>query len=103
MGLTNSISSILGVRKLIDELEKQVMVTQRELQAGAPAAELRESLSHHERIHQELSAIFGQSRAARMAIYTLFDEKAGMGRVMSFSSDMIHNLKGVIDQRDTNR
>ena len=99
MGFFNAMSSIGKINKLIEDLENQTMITKGNVDSNAPVATLRNCLSVHKSIHQQMIDIFGTSAGARHAVYTFFGEKVQMHEILTLSKKLAYDLNAIIYER----
>lgn len=99
MGFVNTISSINKINSLLKDLENQVSITQDQVQRNASVETLQNSLNVLKNIHQEMIDTFGNSRGARMAMYTVFGDKMQMPELLLYSKNVIYHLYAIIQSK----
>ena len=99
MGFVNTISSINQINKLLKDLENQVSITQDQVERNASVETLQNSLNVLKNIHQEMIDTFGNSRGARMAMYTVFGDKMQAPELLLYSKNLIYHLYAIIQSK----
>lgn len=98
MGFFNAMTSIGEINRLIKDFENQVTITQGQVQDNASPIALNNSLNVLKSIHQELIYKFSNSSGARVAMYKIFGRKMQMDELLTYTKNVIYNLKAIINE-----